>query len=524
MALARYEVGLQTQTVEAPVIDVVPEGRTPAAATGEPPAVYNPREELQGHGLRGYLRAFHIVYTFALYHLFVYAYHRGWFTGKKDESEEKHLQWQAAWLSRHMLELGPTFIKIGQAISTRADLLPLAYIKELSKLQDSVPAFDNTEAMAIIERELGAPVSRLFAEIEPEPVAAASLGQVYRGRLHSGAVVAIKVQRPHLADKINFDLAVLRRIARFMERYPRLTRGVDWQGTIDEFAATTFDEMDYRKEAANAETFRANFRKWREVYVPEIYLSHSSSRVLTMEFIGGTKVLELEALRARGIAPPDVVKLIAKTYLKQLLEDGFFHADPHPGNLRVMEDGRLAFFDFGMVGRITPELQSRMIDAFFHMVERDVAGLTQDLINLKFLSPSVDLEQIKLVVEDLFRNYLSLKLGDIRFKELTYELAEVMYEYPFHLPANFTYVIRAIMTLEGIGVVMDPGFSFFDVAKPYAKEFMLKREGRFIRDQFIKKLLYGETNEIQWGKAWKLAKMAAKMIYDEWVGKAASSQ
>ncbi|HYE72089.1 MAG TPA: AarF/ABC1/UbiB kinase family protein, partial [Blastocatellia bacterium] len=471
------------------------------------------------HGIIGYFRAFQIVYTFALYHLFVFIYHRGWFIGKKDESEEKHLQWQAQWLSQQMLKLGPTFIKIGQAISTRADLLPLAYIKELSKLQDSVPSFSNEEAMAIIERELGASVNQLFAEIEPEPIAAASLGQVYRGRLHSGHIVAIKVQRPHLADKINFDLAVLRFIARFMERFPKFTRGVDWEGTIGEFAATTFDEMDYRKEAENAETFRQNFRKWSDVYVPEIYFSHSSLRVLTMEFINGTKVLELDELRARGIEPPAVVKLIAKTYLKQLLEDGFFHADPHPGNIRVMEDGRLAFFDFGMVCRITPELQSKMIDAFFHLVERDVAALTQDLINLKFLSPNVDTEQIKHVVEDLFKNYLGLKLGDIRFKELTYELAEVMYEYPFHLPANFTYIIRALMTLEGIGIVMDPGFSFFDVAKPYAKEFMLKREGRYIRDQLIKKLLYGETNQIQWGKAWKIAKMAARMIYEEWIGK-----
>lgn len=518
MALAKFEIAEQSASA---VIDIEPEGREISTRTtsAASPAAYNPREEIKRHGLGGYLRAFHIIYTFALYHLFVFVYHKGWFTGRKDESEERHLQWQAAWLSRQMLRLGPTFIKIGQAISTRADLLPLAYIKELSRLQDSVPAFPNDEAMAIIEGELGAPVNQLFAEIEPEPIAAASLGQVYRGRLHSGQVVAIKVQRPHLADQINLDLAVLRHIARFMERFPRFTRGVDWQGTIDEFAATTFDEMDYCKEAANAETFRDNFRKWRDVYVPAIYLSHSSSRVLTMEFIEGTKVLELDTLRARGIEPPAVVRLIAKTYLKQLLEDGFFHADPHPGNLRVMPDGRLAFFDFGMVGRITPELQSKMIDAFFHLVERDTHALTQDLINLKFLSPTVDTTQIQHVVEDLFRNYLGLKLGDIRFKELTYELAEVMYEYPFHLPANFTYIIRAIMTLEGIGIIMDPGFSFFDVAKPYAKEFMLKREGRYLRDQLIRKLLYGESNQIQWGKAWKLAKMAARMIYDEWIGK-----
>jgi predicted unusual protein kinase regulating ubiquinone biosynthesis (AarF/ABC1/UbiB family) len=237
-----------------------------------------------------------------------------------------------------------------------------------------------------------------------------------------------------------------------------------------------------------------------------------------MEFIEGNKVLDLAELSARGINSADVIKLIAKTYLKQLLEDGFFHADPHPGNLRVMPDGRLAFFDFGMVGRITPELQSKMIDAFFHIVEKDVHGLTEDLINLNFLAPTVDKDEIRHVVEMLFGNYLNLKLGDIRFKELTYELAEVMYKYPFHLPANFTYIIRAIMTLEGIGILMDPNFSFFDVAKPFAKEFMLKREGKYFRDQIIKKIIYGENNEIQWEKAWKLLKMGAKMYWDAWFG------
>jgi predicted unusual protein kinase regulating ubiquinone biosynthesis (AarF/ABC1/UbiB family) len=481
-------------------------------------AHYNPREEVKGHGVRGWLRALHIVFTFALYQLFVYVYHRGWFTGKKDESEERHLRWQAAWLCRQLLKLGPTFIKIGQSVSTRADLLPLAYVRELSKLQDSVPAFPHDEAMRIIERELGKPVANLYAEIDPQPVAAASLGQVYRARLHSGETVAVKVQRPNLAGVINFDLAVLRRIARFMSRFPRLVRGVDWEGTIDEFASTIFEEMDYVQEGRNAETFRSHFSKWSEVYVPVIYWSHVSPRVLTMEFIEGAKVLDLQTLAERGVNPPDVVRLIARTYLKQLLEDGFFHADPHPGNLRVMDDGRLAFFDFGMVGRITPQMQSLMIDAFFHIVERDVKGLTQDMISLNFLSPSVDREVIRPLVEKLFSDYLNLRLGEVRFKELTYELAGVIYEYPFRIPANFTYVMRAIMTLEGIGVTMDPNFSFFEVAKPYAKEFMLKREGRYFRDLLIRKLIYGENHQIQWGKMWKLAKMAFRMVYDNWVG------
>ncbi len=481
-------------------------------------ARYNPHEEVSGHGLRGWLRALRIAGTFALYHIFVFIYHRGWFIGDKDESEERHLRWQGQWISRQLLKLGPTFIKIGQAVSTRADLLPLAYVQELAKLQDSVPPFDHDQAMRIIERELGKPIDELFAWIDDQPLAAASLGQVYQARLYTGELAAVKVQRPDLAGTINFDLAVLRRIANFMERFPSLTRGVDWQGTLDEFAATIFEEMDYVQEGRNAETFRENFRKWNEIYVPRIYWTHVSPRVLTMEFIDGTRVLDLQSMRERGIEPPEIVKLIARTYLKQLLEDGYFHADPHPGNLRIMYDGRLAFFDFGMVGRISPKLQSMMIDAFFHIIERDVRGLTQDLINLNFLAPTVDTELIRPVVEKLFSDYLNLKLGDIRFRDLTYELAEVVYEFPFRIPAHFTYIMKAIMTLEGMGIVMDPHFSFFDVAKPYAKEFMLKREGRYFRDKLIKRLVYGDSDEIQWSKMWKLAKMAFKMYFDNWLG------
>lgn len=475
---------------------------------------YNPYESLRGHGLRGWWRAWQIVSTFAFYYIFVILYHRGWFVGRKDESEERHLQWQAEWFVRQLLKLGPTFIKIGQALATRADLLPLAYIKELTSLQDNVPAFPNAVATAIIERELGAPVGQLYAEFDPVPVAAASLGQVYRAKLPTGEAVAVKVQRPHLDRTINFDLAVLRRMAAFLNRYPKLVRGVDWQGTLDEFAAVIFEEMDYIQEGRNADVFRTNFREWPEVHVPTIHWSLSSARVLTMEFIEGTKLLDLQTLRERGIDPPTVVKLVARTYLKQLLEDGYFHADPHPGNLRIMPDGRLAFFDFGMVGRITPKLQGMMIDAFFHIIEKDVKGLTQDLINLNFLAPSVNPEIIRPVVEKLFNDYLGLKLGQIRFKELTYQMAEIIYEFPFTLPAHFTYIMRAIMTLEGMGIVMDPNFAFFDVARPYAKEFMLRREGRQFRDLLLGRLFYGESGEIEWGKVWKLAKMAFKWYVD----------
>jgi predicted unusual protein kinase regulating ubiquinone biosynthesis (AarF/ABC1/UbiB family) len=441
------------------------------------------------------------------------------YRGREESArKEAQLEQQAAWLKTNLVRLGPTFIKIGQSLGTRADLLPLAYVQQLSTLQDQVPAFPTAEAFARIESELGRTVAAAYAEIDAEPVAAASLGQVYRARLHTGEEVAVKVQRPHLRETVAFDIAVLHRITRFLSRYPQFNENADWDGMLGEFHQTIFEEMDYAQEARNADRFRRNFSEWRAVHVPLIHWSHTTSRVLTMQFIRGTKVTDIEGLRARRISPVKVNRLLIRAYLKQLLEDGFFHADPHPGNLLVMDNGRLAFFDFGMTGKITPALQSKMIDAFFHVVSKDVHGLAQDLIDLDFLKPGVDPGKVRPVVEGLFQHYLNLKLGEINFRELTYDLADVMYDYPFRLPSNFTYVMRALMTLEGIGIVTDPEFSFFDTAKPYAREFMLRREGKHFRQLVVNKLTGrdrgGEEGRIEWGKMWKLAKMAARMYLD----------
>lgn len=432
------------------------------------------------------------------------------------EKKTLRLQKQGLWLREQLIDLGPTFIKMGQSLGTRADLLPLPYVKELEKLQDQVPPFPTDEAFARIEAELGRPLSVAYAEIDLEPIAAASLGQVYRARLHTGQEVAVKVQRPNLRGIIERDIAILTKIIGYLDRFPQLNENADWAGMLSEFDVTVHEEMDYTAEGKNADRFRQSFKDWRAVVVPRIYWTHSSKHLLTMQFIRGTKVTDLEGLKARRISPVKVNRLLIKSYLKQLLEDGFFHADPHPGNLLVMDSGHLAFFDFGMVGRITPELQSRMIDAFFHVVGKDVGGLAQDLINLNFLKPGFDPEKIRPVMEGLFQHYLNLKLGDVNFKELTYDLAEVMYDYPFRLPSNFTYIMRALMTLEGIGIVTDPGFSFFDTAKPFAKEFMLRREGKQFRQLMINKLTgRDEGGRVEWAKMWKLAKMAAKMYLEK---------
>jgi len=428
----------------------------------------------------------------------------------KDLRQEK----QAVWLKESIITLGPTFIKIGQSLGMRADLLPLPFVKELGTLVDDVPAFPNEIAFARIEMELGRPISEVYREFEYEPVAAASLGQVYRAFLHTGEEVAVKVQRPNLAGIIGGDIEIMQKIAKFAGRFPALNRNADWEGMLREFDQTIHEEMDYAAEGRNAERFSESFAAWSNIHVPSIHWESTTSKVMTMEFIHGTKVTDIEGLVARGVSPEKVNRLLIRTYLKQLLEDGFFHADPHPGNLLVMPDGRLAFFDFGMVGRITPKLQSQMIDAFFHVVAKDPDSIAQDLIDLEFLKPGADEESVREVVRRMFKFHLDLKLKDVNFKELTYDLAEVMYDYPFRLPSNFTYIMRALMTLEGIGMVTDPEFNFFETAKPYAKEFMLRREGKDLRNMFVDKLLGNDGEEIDWNRTWKLAKMAAKTVFN----------
>lgn len=447
------------------------------------------------------------------FHRFMLILHRIYIGNEKNK--EINQEKQSVWLKDNLIKLGPTFIKMGQSLGTRADLLPLSFVKALGELQDSVPAFPNEIAFARIEKELGRKINQVYKEFDVEPVAAASLGQVYRAKLFTGEEVAVKVQRPNLAGIIKGDIEILRKVAKFAERFPSLNENADWAGMLREFDETIHEEMDYSCEGRNAERFSTSFKDWTNVHVPKIYWTATTSKVMTMEFIHGDKVTELEALRARGVSPEKVNRLLIKTYLKQLLEDGFFHADPHPGNLLVMPDGRLAFFDFGMVGRITPELQAKMIDAFFHVVAKDAEAIAEDLIALDFLKPGADESKIKDVVVKMFKLHLDLKLKDVKFKELTYDLADVMYDYPFRLPSNFTYIMRALMTLEGIGIITDPEFNFFETAKPYAKEFMLRREGKDLRKLIVDKMLGRDQNgKLDLDRTWKLAKMALKTVFN----------
>lgn len=495
---------------------------------------YTPEKTIRDFGRAGWFRACQLSYFLIIFTLRLYLdklvrtdksevvgfKQRVIYTLARYTYPSRHLdaaiveEQRAVWFSNWLAYLGPTFIKIGQTLSTRPDIVPLTYTKALTKLQDQVPSFPSPLAWDTIQQELGANPEDIFASIEPEPLAAASLGQVYRARLKTGEVVAVKVQRPNLPAIINLDLAILRQAIRYIEnKHPEWLLGIELLPIVDEFAGMLFEEMDYLQEERNAEVFRQNFAKWPEIYVPHIYSQYSTRRILVEEFIEGLKVDDFPAVKAAGHDPLEVIKLASRTYLKQLLEDGFFHADPHPGNLRLMADGRLAFFDFGMVGRLSADMQSKLVDSFFHIVERDVPGLVDDLIALKFLKPGFDEEEIRPAIEEVFSHYIGMKIGQLKFRELVYAISETIYRLPFTIPPQVTFVMRALTTLEGIGILYDSNFSFFETIKPYAKEFMLKQEGKQLRDKLLSKLVRGENGNISWSKVWKLAKMAVKHYF-----------
>jgi predicted unusual protein kinase regulating ubiquinone biosynthesis (AarF/ABC1/UbiB family) len=441
---------------------------------------------------------------------------RGWARASR-ESETDRLRRHGARLRRRLLKLGPTFIKTGQMLATRADLLPVEFLRELAELHDQVPPFPDREAFAIVEAEMKRPLGAVFSEISDGPVAAASLGQVYRARLRAtGEVVAVKVRRPALARRVALDMRVMERLARWAEAMERRSsrfdwlkwmRG-DWVASVHEFERVLAEEMDYRLEAENARRFTRNFASWPTVHVPRIHDEYSSERVLVMEFIEGIKVTDLEGLEAAGHSPRALNERLYRTYFKQLFEDGFFHADPHPGNLLVMNDGRLAFFDFGMAGSVDDELRGKLVAAFFHMVDRDVDGIVEDLVALEFLPPGADVTGLHEVVGEVFSRRLEVRLSEVRFREMVYDLAPVVYEFPFTTPARFTFLIRALMTLEGISVQMNPDFNFFDVAGPYARDFLFRRGAATLRTQVVDSLRDARSGRLDWARVWRMAKSA----------------
>ncbi|MBW4467060.1 MAG: AarF/ABC1/UbiB kinase family protein [Pegethrix bostrychoides GSE-TBD4-15B] len=368
--------------------------------------------------------------------------------------------------------LGPAYIKVGQALSTRPDLVPPTYLEELTLLQDQIPPFPNEIAYRFIKEELGDSPDQIYAELSPEPIAAASLGQVYKGKLKSGETVAVKVQRPGLAQRITLDLYILRGLASWANKNFKRIRS-DLVAIMDEFGERIFEEMDYNQEGRNAERFAKLYGHLPDIYVPRIYWQYTARRVLTMEWITGTKLTQLEEIRRQGIDAGYLVEQGVQCSLRQLLEHGFFHADPHPGNLLATPDGKLAYLDFGMMSEVKPAQRYGLIEAIVHLVNRDFEGLANDYVNLEFLTPDTDLTPIVPAFASVFNDALTGTVADINIKSITDQLSGLMYEFPFRVPAYYALIIRSLVTLEGIAINVDPNFKVLSKAYPYVAKRLL---------------------------------------------------
>ncbi|AFZ22786.1 putative unusual protein kinase [Cylindrospermum stagnale PCC 7417] len=413
---------------------------------------------------------------------------------------------RATHLREMLTRLGPTFIKVGQALSTRPDLIRKDFLEELIKLQDQLPPFDNDLAYQLIETELGRPIHESFSELSPKPVAAASLGQVYRGRLLSGEEVAVKVQRPNLRPVITRDLYLMRWAAGWLAPWLPLNLGHDLTLIVDEFGTKLFEEIDYINEGRNAEKFASNFRNDPQVKVPAIYWRYTNTRVLTLEWINGFKLTDTKSIREAGLDPEAIIQIGVTSGLQQLLEHGFFHADPHPGNLFAIADGRMAYIDFGMMDQLEETTKEALVDALVHLVNKDYTDLAEDFVKLGFLTPDTNICPIVPALEAVLGNAIGKNVKDFNFKTITDEFSELMYEYPFRVPAKFALIIRSLVTQEGIALSLNPNFKIVEVGYPYIARRLLTGESPALRRRLLNVLF--KDGKFQWQRLENLIAIA----------------
>ncbi|MGF1588244.1 MAG: ABC1 kinase family protein [Pleurocapsa sp.] len=426
---------------------------------------------------------------------------------KLTNKEEINQPKRASELRQIITTLGPTYIKVGQALSTRPDLIRKDFLDELTKLQDQLPAFDNQLAYKMIESGLGRSITEIYREFSPNPVAAASLGQVYKAVLHTGETVAVKVQRPNLRPKLCLDLYLMRRLAGWIEPWLPLNLGHDLTLIVDEFGSKLFEEIDYLNEAKNAEQFAQNFAGDPEVKVPAIYNQYCNNSVLTLEWIDGIKLTDLAKLEAAGLDADNLIKIGVTSGLRQLLEYGFFHADPHPGNLFATLDGRMAYIDFGMMDQLSESMKETIASALVQLINRDYEALAVDFVNLGFLTPNTDIRPIIPALETVLGNAVGESVSNFNFKTVTDEFSELMYEYPFRLPAKFALIIRSLITQEGLALSLNPDFKIVEVSYPYVSQRLLAGESPQLRRRLLDVLI--KDGKFQWERLENMIKIAS---------------
>ncbi|WP_231185118.1 AarF/ABC1/UbiB kinase family protein [Haladaptatus sp. DYF46] len=391
-------------------------------------------------------------------------------------------------LLESLLTLGPTFIKLGQLLSTRPDVLPPEYVDELSKLQDEVPPAPWADAEQVIESQLG-PVADNFDEFDTEAISGASLGQVYDAQI-DGEQVAVKVRRPGIEDLVEADLRVIRWSLPLIMRFIGQARAFSLENLADEFARTIREEMDYDREAEMLGEIRENFEDDPDIAIPSVIESHSGSRVLTMEFLGGTKINDVHELDEEGLDRHELAETLQRAYLQMIIQDGVFHADPHPGNLAATDDGRIIFYDFGMSGRVDEFIQRKIVDFYIAVANQDIEGILDALIEMGTLSPEADRATMGSVMELAIEDARGEDIETYRVQQIVSQVEDTIYEFPLRLPSNLALVLRVATVVEGVCVTLDPEFDFIAVATEY-----LTDEG--YREESIKKYVSETGDQLQ---------------------------
>ncbi|WP_248928856.1 ABC1 kinase family protein [Paenibacillus hamazuiensis] len=372
-------------------------------------------------------------------------------------------------------QLGPTFIKLGQIASTRSDIIPGPILKELEKLQDQVPPFSFHEVRDILEAELGIEVDHTFARFDKKPVAAASIGQVHLALLHTGEQVAVKIQRPDIAVTIRTDLEILQNLAVLAEARFEWARRHQIRRMVEEFSKSLWNELDYTIEGSNTEKIAAQFGRNTRIHIPRVYWEFSSKKVLTTEFLDGIKLTDLQLLHENGYSRKRIAERLMKAMLQQMFVDGFFHADPHPGNIMVLPGEVLGFLDFGLVGRLTPELKRHLSGLIIALMLQSSEGIIRAVLGMNLVTPEVNVAELRRDVDRLHDKYVGLSFRQMSLGEAVNDLLDVAYRHHVQIPADFVLLGKSLITVEGVVEQLDPDISIIQIAEPFGKRLMMER-------------------------------------------------
>ncbi len=372
-------------------------------------------------------------------------------------------------------ELGPTFIKLGQLASTRSDLLPENVIDELVKLQDQVPPFPGEEARQIIELELGLPIEQMLESFQETPVAAASIGQVHLGKLHSGELVAIKVQRPGVARMVQRDLEILQDLIGIAKRHMDWVSQYNISEIIEEFSKSMRAELDYNVEGRNMERLGQNFADNRRIHIPKTFWNYTSARVLTMEFVDGIHMGKPEEIVEQGLQLPDVAQRLVDSMLQQIFIDGFFHADPHPGNLLALRDGRVAYLDFGMMGRLNSDTKNGLASFVIAMLRKNTDSMVRAILRLGFVPDDIDIASLRGELERLRDQYYEVPFSQINLGQALNEMFAIIRTFRIDIPSDLALLGKALITLEGVIGRLDPNLSIVKMAEPFGRRLLGER-------------------------------------------------